>query len=107
MIFSNELMLFELLLHSKNTWLGPVSASPAHCLTSQMPLGFYTVLLTGFVMDENRTLEYFRHPGNFRPSYTAGKTLLSFLKLIQNYTSKSSEYEGEGRKTIITSVLYT
>jgi len=40
--------------------------------------GFYTVLLKGFVMDENRTWGYFRLQGTFRPSCSAGETLLSF-----------------------------
>lgn len=52
-IFSNALMLYELLQHSKNTWLGPASVSPACCL-QKGPQGFYTEILTGFVMEENR-----------------------------------------------------
>lgn len=90
-IFITALMLYELPQHSKNTWLGPVSVLPAHRLNIGRATGGFTVSSMDFFKDENRTLGYFRLQGNFRPSYAAGETPLSFSTLIQNYISKSPE----------------
>lgn len=101
-IFSNALMLYELLQHSKNTWLGPAPVSPACCFTSKRSLG----VLHGSInrLCHGREQEGLRGISGFRatsdPATLEGTpcSLSECWFRIQNCICKSSEYECQRRK---------